>query len=408
LLGFKDKRFWLAAGALSAFTYLAKGSGLLILPIFVVSVFLYFRRDLISILKNRYFLGFFALFLVVTSPYLIRNVKVYRSPFFNINRHYFWIDEWQEIYKPGFSKNPPTFTSYLKKHPPMEFLGIFIKGLTERSPRLIKEALKPFPFWQKEAAKRLPENVEVRFSCLWAGLVSLLALIGLFYLRDRAGTLTTLVLFVIFYVFVGWYSKMMEVTRFIIPVIPFILLYAARSTVLLFKRLYRLLRVKPVPADSVILTLLFVFFIWLGTSLAINNDWQQVDIDESYEFPKNYYHMLRWIADNVKESEGLFLSNDFQAPLFYFDGINKGAGRTWPKLKDLEALKEYIVANNIKYGILDVGTVTFRFNIFGKYFGFNKDYGLFPIEKIDGFELVSRDPTTPVMYIIYRFKKQDF
>ena len=125
--GFERPRLWLLAGAFAGLAYLTKGSALLLPIAYAVSVL----RLAPKLALDRRVILFPLAFLVVASPLLLYNWRVFGSPFFNYNTaHVIWLDDTEEQHV-MFEKSLPTMRSYLATHALGEIVRRFLKGLTQ-------------------------------------------------------------------------------------------------------------------------------------------------------------------------------------------------------------------------------------------------------------------------------------
>ena len=123
--GFEQPRFWAFAGASAGLAYLTKGSGLLLLLAYALTVF---RSAPHLVLSPRFWL-FPLTFVLVAAPLLAYNWQVFGSPIFNYNTaHVIWLD-YTEEQMIMFDKGLPTMFSYLATHSFADILQRFLRGL---------------------------------------------------------------------------------------------------------------------------------------------------------------------------------------------------------------------------------------------------------------------------------------
>jgi hypothetical protein len=123
--GFAQPKFWAFAGAAAGLAYLTKGSGLLLLIAYALTVV---RGAPKLVLTPRFWL-FPLTFALVASPLLAYNWQVFGSPIFNYNTaHVIWLD-YTEEQMIMFDRGLPTMSSYLATHSLADVLRRFLKGL---------------------------------------------------------------------------------------------------------------------------------------------------------------------------------------------------------------------------------------------------------------------------------------
>ncbi len=287
---------------------------------------------------------------------------------------------------------------------------IFLKGVFERGPYLLNACLKPFPFWQKNAQYQLVTSSEIMVHSLWSVFIVVFALFGLWQVRKKDELIVSLCWIIAVFLSVSWYSKMMLATRFMAPIAPLFFIYAALGASSLVKFFVKKVRHKH---TLFFLKILFAFFavaflVWVFIAVYAGYPLNKINIAQSYGLPKNFNAVIVWLQKNIKNDEHYFLGNVYLEQFFYFEGLVKGSPHKWPQFESLTALKDYIKANDIRYGMLDVQSFVYRYQIFKGHFGFNKVAGLVPLRKIDGFKIVAADPTLPRFFIVMQFQPEEF
>jgi hypothetical protein len=123
--GFERPKFWIMAGGFAGLAYLTKGSGLLLLIVYALTVF----RVAPKVVLTPHFWLFPLAFVVVAAPLLIYNWQVFGSPIFNYNTaHVIWLD-YTEEQMIMFDSRPPTMLSYIATHSLGDVLRRLCKGL---------------------------------------------------------------------------------------------------------------------------------------------------------------------------------------------------------------------------------------------------------------------------------------
>ena len=90
--------------------------------------------------------------------------------------------------------------------------------------------------------------------------------------------------------------------------------------------------------------------------------------------------------------------------LFYFEPTLKAKIILWPKVKNLDELKKYVRQQSLEYGVLDLATVAYNMDTYGKFFQVGPTIGLHPVEDLPPpFHKVYRDPSALALYEIYAF-----
>jgi 4-amino-4-deoxy-L-arabinose transferase-like glycosyltransferase len=121
-------RHWLAAGALVGLAFLTKGSGHVLWAGLVAASFYRHRGALLR--RPILYAAAFG-FVAVSFFLLVRNVKVYRSPFYNFNAPQIWLDKWRDVWALELTPeyNKAGFVWYLQHHTFGQFVAKMGRGV---------------------------------------------------------------------------------------------------------------------------------------------------------------------------------------------------------------------------------------------------------------------------------------
>jgi 4-amino-4-deoxy-L-arabinose transferase-like glycosyltransferase len=126
----QDRGFgrWLLTGALIGLAFITKGSGhLLWAGLLAVS----FYKHRFALVRRPVLYAAACGFLLAASFLLVRNVKVYGSPFYNFNAPQIWLDKWQDVWAmqltPEYEK--AGFVWYLQHHSIGQFVVKIGRGI---------------------------------------------------------------------------------------------------------------------------------------------------------------------------------------------------------------------------------------------------------------------------------------
>ncbi len=219
-------KLWTLAGVLVGLAYLTKGSGQLLIFAFLTAAFLFFRFRLFQV---RGLWLFLVSYVLVASPLWLYNTIYYGSPTFNYAiTHQMWMESWND-WHPDDTDNLPTLVSYLQNHSLTEIIDRQWNGMKAMRNILVKT------LWPTRTLK-VDEFLLSPFS---GYLLAALAILPLLFWRatrkylqhnDRAVYLTLLIVIPSF-MLVAWYVPIVSLgQRFILPVIPFILVLLAHTT----------------------------------------------------------------------------------------------------------------------------------------------------------------------------------
>ena len=215
-------RWFVLAGVLAGLCYLAKGTGLLLVPMLLGTLMI--RPFTQSIdqpwwrwLRQPGVWLFLVAFILVASPLFIYNLRTHGNALYNINTtHYIWLDSWEESYiYPG---DPlPTLSGYLQTHTVAHMAERLWNGLG-LLPTQWYEAVRPFFL----AGVRGWGTV---FTAVGLGMVVVVGrttrknhpTIWPVYLYTLLGILASVLLF-------SWYHPVSDGPRFVLPWTPIMLL----------------------------------------------------------------------------------------------------------------------------------------------------------------------------------------
>jgi hypothetical protein len=123
---------WPVAGAWAGLAYLCKGTGLFLPICFGLALLL--ARGWRALTSPSAW-GFGLTFLTVASPLLVRNVRRFGSPFFNVNSRYLWangLPDFAELFAPGAdARLPHSLWEYLTQTSALDILRRLARGLLE-------------------------------------------------------------------------------------------------------------------------------------------------------------------------------------------------------------------------------------------------------------------------------------
>ena len=405
--GFEKPRWWLAAGAFAAATYLTKSLGIFTLPIFFVSAAIHFTFRKKNIFKERCFWGFFLVFFIVAGPLFARNLRVWGTPFYSNSTAVMWIDRWHDYDRPDIQENPPTMADYLKEHTFSELARIFFEGLTYRTGKMVSDGLKPLAFWEKEIRLKTLQGFHqqtVPWQGLWASALVLLALIGLRNQFGNPETSLTLASFFFFIVFVAWYSKVFPgdpPTRLLYVIFFPLLAFAAEGLCDVAGYLIAAASGESPKAVQWPFFLTGIFAVFYLFSVATHVDWKKWDIRKSFSFGPVFQTQMTWASRHLKAGDAVLVNNVFINYLFYFPrpGIEF---IQWPQTQTMEELQSFVKERSVRYAILDLSTVVYNLEFFKKYFIAGPSVGMRPIHPLPPpFRPLPKDPGIPPIYEIY-------
>ncbi|MBK8904388.1 MAG: glycosyltransferase family 39 protein [Anaerolineaceae bacterium] len=208
-------RWFALAGVLAGLCYLAKGTGLLLVPMMLGTLILQPFTQFAAQSRWRWLRQpgswlFLAAFVLVAAPLWLYNLRTHDSLLYNINTtHYIWLDSWEESYVyPG---DPlPTSSSYLQTHTIAHMAERLWNGLG-LLPNQWYEAVRPFFFSDALGWGTAVTAIGLSMVVLvgWTTRKKRPALWPV-YLYTLLGILASVLLF-------SWYHPISDGPRFVLP-----------------------------------------------------------------------------------------------------------------------------------------------------------------------------------------------
>lgn len=404
--GFARPVYWLAAGLFAGLAFLTKSLGILSLPIFFIAGLVIFYRKPLALLRNRYFWGFFLIFCVVASPLFIRNARVYGTPLYSNSSEVLWLDAWRDYFRVDKSPETSGLGGYLRTHSPGKILKTLTEGFADRDVKMTVDGLKPLPFWQNPIKSDLVSGFysrTVSWQGSWAFFLVACCLVALWRRRTEAASILAATALFIFFLFVGWYSKVfpgLPPTRLLYPVLFFILIYGADTVVwLIGKGIKRPIALK---TGAVLACLLLGSGYLFG--MTARTEGRQTPISRSYSFNKIFLTQLQWVLTNANTPQKMVVGDIFSSNVFYFRTYLKGEFIAWPKFRSMDELKVFLEAQRPHYGFLDLATVAYNTEVYGEYFMVGPKIGLVEKKPLPAFfKKIPLHSNIERIYQVYEF-----
>lgn len=227
-------RWWGLAGVGAGLVYLAKGTGQIVLIVFILAAVLIYRT---KVFRQRAVWTFLAGYVMLAAGLWLYNVLTYGNPFYNVNTfHRMWLGQWREKYVADPSQLP-TATTYLQTH-----------SLEQIGQRLLKGLVA---VWSSTRQAWFPLQGALVSLCLGIALAVLVAKVSsvlrkrrstcassswrrsIDYLRaHREGVVFTVLLLILWYVLFAWYNPVFDSPRFFLPLSPVVQCALASALVL--------------------------------------------------------------------------------------------------------------------------------------------------------------------------------
>jgi hypothetical protein len=409
--GLDDNRKWLWAGLYSGLAYMSKATGIFLLPIFCVGTFAVVKW---RALKNMYFWLFFGAFAIGASPLILRNLVVFHRPFHEtVNSRLPWIENKRELTEKYAlslkwrehtfaADNLPTMGSYVASHPPSVIARRLVKGFRKES-NLFLECLR---------LSSVPRA--------WSKPIALLLIVlfgfGLARDQNRERGLYTLAALPIFFLPFAWYFQITGEMRWIIPLVPLILIHASVGIVQLVKYVDRWLsttRFKLNLSDHIPETLCAILIV-VGAYLAPTRKLRP--LLHAVELTDDQRDLMQWFGKNVREDDAVIFrptkrcdanghcDDPYWGLLWYagFKGTVVMTRRDWPiQAESLAALRAYLRKRKVSMIVIHEGNYRSP-GLLADYFTYDDQAGLRQVKDLEGWRLVYRYPGKPTKFYIYR------
>lgn len=384
--GAKEKKYWIYSGMFSGLAYMTKGTGLLMVPVFIISSLIIFK---FGILRNKYFWLFFLGFFLTSFPLILRNTIAYKNPFYNgYNSYVIWLNKWEQVYNPSFHNNPPTMVSYFKSHSLSEIVSRFVHGSVSEGKLLLKSM----------SLIAIPGSL-MKIFCI---LLFLFFILGLIKRKNISEKVCTVVTILIFFIFFSWYYQVVPSDRFITPLIPLLLIFSSLGIIEFLGYFIEIfdkwLKFNPL---SILPYVLGVFLILTsGYSVATRSISNPLN---SVKFADGYYELLNWMRNNIKENDVYILAPAHNYSLSWYLDL-KGKPISFPMLNDFSEFRSFIKQKGVTFIILHKETYQRRQNLLKDYFEYNEVDGLFEKKPVDGWNFIYGQSGKPTQFRIYRVR----
>lgn len=358
---------WFWAGAAAGLTWLAKGTGVLLLlalfVAFIVHVAVRARKgERVSgkLAQARVAAAaglFLAGFILCAMPLLWRNTVRFGNPLHNKNTALMWADDdhAQLMTDEQRAEHPLTPWSYLKRHSLADIGARLAGGVVKQAPRLLGGFAPDRSFGR----------------ALWVGALvvsSVLVLLGLIavatQLRTWAGTYTAVLLGVSFLLF-AWHSPITYASRFAATLVPICGLQAFSIGIPKLRAGADRLKRWLTPA-SVVLALGVGVLLLCRTQLNQQKSaWDQVPTSPEYRF------LLKWFRQEVVGTGAVCFETPYLAPRYRVHWL---LGKTQtihdvPPADSFQELDRHMASLGARFLIVERDSLRDREKLFADYFG---------------------------------------
>ncbi len=331
-------------GLFIGLAYMTKGTGLLLVPI-ALGAFIYRERR--RFLRSKQVWLGVLIFILVSSPILVRNIRCYGEPFYNTNRSFIWAHSTDELYSPDPSVREPTFLSYLRKHSLRQITGRILHGSFQEAIYAVVASGQTYLLNERLGLKAWPIGLAVLVAAA-AAVVSN---------RERAAALPAAATFALFFVFFSWYPA--KDIRFLVPLLPMLLGLASRGCAMGLERVLTQERTKLKAAPQQIIIGLVVLLTLGNVAFAMTRPNFRKNPARCYTIPSGYHELLSWLRENVTGEKKCMLGPSHAYSYFWTSKLD-GRIVPVPWVGSMEELQEVITDQKISYVVIDYSTMRNR------------------------------------------------
>jgi hypothetical protein len=278
---------------------------------------------------------------VVTSPEVVRNLRLYGGPVapsYSLNRGFMWLNSPEEMFAAEVPTNAPTAGAFWRTHTLGQILRRAGAGLVQQGIYSVVAVGQMYPLNERLRLKAWPLGL----------LLLLLALAPFCSPSARPAAVLGWGIFLIFFLFFAWYPA--RDIRFIFPLVPILLILAARGLLEAHRRIGNALGrpgitgLRPALAAALLLSC---------ATIALAAPWPGLRQNPraGYRLPSGYEALREWLHAHASQSAPVMLGPSHEYAYFWDAGLD---GCTVPvPWTTAEALPEAMRAAAARYAVLD-------------------------------------------------------
>ncbi len=325
-------------GLFIGLAYMTKANGLFLLPVALGALIWRERR---RFWRSREAWAALLALGVVVSPDLVRNVRLYGSalsPSYNVNRGFIWVNHPDEMFAVNAHAGPPSAGEFWRTHTLGQMAHRAATGLFQQGIYSVVAVGQTYPL-----------NERLRLKVWPVGLVLLFFALMPFCSRSgRPAAALGWAIFLIFFLFFAWYPA--QDIRFIFPLVPILLILAARglSSTLGFQRgatRHGAIRLRWVALGTTL------FLACTTVAFAAQGEGLRQDPRAGYRLPSGYEALRLWLHSHTGKNAPVMLGPSHEYSYFWDAGLD---GCTVPvPWAAADALLPAMRAAGARYVVLD-------------------------------------------------------
>ncbi len=322
-------------GLFIGLAYVTKANGLFLLP---PALGAFAWRERRRLWRSREAWAALLALVIVMSPVLVRNVRLYGPPLYNENKSFIWTNHPDELYSPDVNVRAPTAGLFWRTHTLRQIAHRAATGLFQQGVYSVVAVGQTYPLNERLRLKAWPLGL----------LLLLLALAPLCSRSTRPAAVLAWSIFSIFFLFFAWYPA--QDIRFIFPLVPILLILAARGFFPALRRAARAVSRRTVAARRVALIAALVL---ACATIALAAPWKGLRQDPlaSYRLPPGYEALRIWLHEHASKDAPVMLGPS-HAYAYFWDAGLEGCIVPVP-WTTTDALRPAMRAAGARYAVLD-------------------------------------------------------
>ena len=317
---------------------MTKANGLFLLPVALGALAWRERRRL---WRSREAWAALLALAVVISPDLVRNVRLYGSPLspsYSLNKGFIWVNHPDEMFATETHARAPTAGLFWRTHTLGQIAHRAATGLFQQGVYSVVAVGQTYPL-----------NERLRLKAWPLGLLLLLLALTPFCSRSaRPAAVLGWSIFSIFFLFFAWYPA--RDIRFIFPLVPILLILAARGLFPALRWAGRAVRRRTIPARRAALGTALLL---ACATIALAAPWQGLRQDPraGYRLPPGYEALRAWLHAHAAKNAPVMIGPSHAYSYFWDAGLD---GCTVPvPWATADALLPAMRAAGARYAVLD-------------------------------------------------------
>jgi hypothetical protein len=325
-------------GLFIGLAYMTKANGLFLLPVALGALLWRERR---RFWRSREAWAALLALAVVTSPELVRNVRLYGSPLapsYNLNRGFIWVNHPDEMFAADAQAGPPSADKFWRTHTLGQMAHRAASGVFQQGIYSVVAVGQTYPLNERLRLKVWPVGLALLF-------------LALMPFRSRSGRPAAALgwaVFLIFFLFFSWYPA--QDIRFIFPLVPILLILAARGLCSMLCLQRKATRQRTVRMRWTALAAALI----LACStivLAAPGEGLRLDPRAGYRLPPGYEALRVWLHAHAGKSAPVMLGPSHEYSYFW-DAALDGCTAPVPWVA-VDALQPAMRAAGARYVVLD-------------------------------------------------------